>query len=143
MPETVANELRLLLWFPTYIMNRIVLIVEDNDDERRIFSAAFYFNGFEVLEAGTGIDAVNSARERRPDLIVCDIRLPDMNGFLAAELIRSNPGYEKIPVICVTGMDVPAYIANNKGCDLLLRKPVSPHELINAANRLSGPMLSA
>lgn len=110
------------------------LLIEDNDDEREIFRIALYYNGYTVVEAANGASAITSARAARPDIIITDLKLPDMNGFIAADIIRTHAGYENIPLMCVTGYDI-TDIADLR-CDLLLRKPVVSHALVAATQRL-------
>ena len=112
-----------------------VLIVDDNADERRIFATALYYNGFDVAEAGSGTEAIKAARESVPDVIIMDIRLPDMNGFIATEIIRAALDLERVPVICVTGLDLSGIDARERGCADLLIKPVEPHVLVAAIRR--------
>lgn len=113
-----------------------ILIVEDNPDERRILATTLYYNGFETEEAGNGMEAITAVRSGAPDLIIMDIKLPDMTGFLATEIIRTVPGCEETPVLCVTAMDIPVEIARERGCVDLLMKPVAPESLVNSIRRV-------
>jgi CheY-like chemotaxis protein len=112
-----------------------ILIVDDNPDERRIFATALYYNGFETVEAAAGMEAITIAREALPDLILMDIKLPDMNGFLAAEIIRANASNSSVPIVCLTGLDISPEAARERGCTELLIKPVEPKDLVNAVHR--------
>lgn len=112
-----------------------ILVVDDHPDERRILATVLYYNGYDVVEAASGREAVVAAAEARPDLILMDLRLPDMTGFLAAEIIRTGLGFIDIPVICVTGMDVPVERARERGCADVLYKPVYPEDLVRAVHR--------
>ena len=113
-----------------------ILIVDDNPDERRIIATTLYYNGFETTEASSGMEAITSVKDDVPDLIIMDVKLPDMNGFLAAEIIRAVPGCEMTPVLCVTAMDLPVDIARDRGCSDLLIKPVLPEALVTSIHRL-------
>lgn len=113
-----------------------ILIVDDNPDERRIFRTILYYNGFDTVEAGTGQEAVRVANESRPDLILMDVKLPDMTGFLAVEIIQSALDQKDVPVICVTGLDLTPEQARERGCTDLLIKPVLPEELVRSVHRL-------
>ncbi|MGQ0815311.1 MAG: response regulator [Gemmatimonadota bacterium] len=120
-----------------------VLVVDDNADERRIFTTTLYYNGFDVSEAASGSEAIAVARTFVPDVIVMDIKLPDMNGFIATDIIRAILELDEVPVICITGLDLTAGEARARGCVELLTKPVEPHVLVSAVRRnLAAPPLS-
>jgi CheY-like chemotaxis protein len=112
-----------------------ILIVDDNPDERRIMATALYYNGFETVEAAAGMEAVSLAREAQPDLILMDIKLPDMNGFLAAEIIHAEASPRTVPIVCLTGLDISPEAARERGCTELLTKPIEPREVVNAVHR--------
>ena len=112
-----------------------ILIVDDNPDERRIFATALYYNGFETVEAAAGMEAIAIARDEQPDLILMDVKLPDMNGFLAAEIIRAEATSRTVPVVCLTGLDITPEAARERGCTELLIKPVEPKDLVTAVHR--------
>ena len=111
-----------------------VLIVDDNADERLIFTAVLQHHGYRVLTAGDGPSAIDTAQKHVPGIILMDIYLPGMNGLAATKVIRTLPETAGIPVICVTSFDVTAAEAQGAGCQRLLRKPVSPSQLINAVS---------
>lgn len=110
-----------------------ILVVDDEPDHRRICAAALYYNGFDVAEAATGYDALRDSNEgvARPDLILLDLQLPDISGFTVLDIIRSRPGFEDLPIICVTGVDDvgPKDIVNRGFVDLL-HKPIKIEKLI-------------
>ena len=113
-------------------MSKIILVVEDHEDNRRIMRDLLTSNGFEVIEAVTGVEGVSAAETYRPDLIVMDIQLPGIDGYEATRRIKANPNLQKIPIIVVTsyalsGDDVKAFEA---GCDAYVAKPFSPRELL-------------
>ncbi|MEN8190118.1 MAG: response regulator [Thermodesulfobacteriota bacterium] len=113
-------------------MSKLVLVVEDQEDNRRIVRDLLESAGFEVVEAVTGTEGVNFADEYRPDMILMDIQLPGIDGYEATRQIKSNPDLKDIPIIAVTsyalsGDDQKAYAA---GCDDYMSKPYSPRELL-------------
>ncbi len=113
-------------------MSRKILIVEDQEDNRKILRDLLSSAGFELLEAVTGEDGVAQAAAHVPDLILMDIQLPGMDGYEATRRIKANPGLTKIPIIAVTsyalsGDDVKAMAA---GCDAYVTKPFSPRALL-------------
>ena len=113
-------------------MSKLILVVEDQEDNRRIMRDLLTSVGYEVIEAVTGEDGVAMADSQRPDLILMDIQLPGLDGYEATRQIKANPDLEHIPIIVVTsyalsGDDVKAFEA---GCNAYVSKPFSPRELL-------------
>jgi len=113
-------------------MSKLILVVEDQEDNRRIMRDLLASAGYEVMEAVTGEEGVAAAETHRPDLILMDIQLPGLDGYEATRQIKANPDLQHIPIIVVTsyalsGDDVKAYEA---GCDDYVSKPFSPRELL-------------
>ncbi|MCZ6474259.1 MAG: response regulator [SAR324 cluster bacterium] len=113
-------------------MSKCILVVEDQEDNRRILRDLLTSQGFEIIEAVTGMEGIKLARERRPDLILMDIQLPDLEGYEVARQIKSIDELKDIPIIAVTsyalsGDDVKAYEA---GCSDYVSKPFSPRALL-------------
>jgi two-component system, cell cycle response regulator DivK len=82
--------------------NELILIVEDNEKNRKLVRDVLTFKGYRLAEAETGEDGVRLARELRPDLILMDIQLPGINGITALGQIRQDPAIAATPVIAVT-----------------------------------------
>ena len=113
-------------------MSKLILVVEDQEDNRRIMRDLLTSVGYEVIEAVTGEEGVTTAETHRPDLILMDIQLPGLDGYEATRQIKANPDLEHIPIIVVTsyalsGDDVKAFEA---GCNAYVSKPFSPRELL-------------
>jgi two-component system cell cycle response regulator DivK len=113
-------------------MSKLILVVEDQEDNRRIMRDLLTSAGYEVMEAVTGEDGVTAAETHRPDLILMDIQLPGLDGYEATRQIKANPDLEHIPIIVVTsyalsGDDVKAF---ESGCNAYVSKPFSPRELL-------------
>jgi two-component system cell cycle response regulator DivK len=113
-------------------MSKLILVVEDQEDNRRIFRDLLTSNGYEVIEAVNGIEGVSLAENHRPDLILMDIQLPGIDGYEATRQIKANHDLKNIPIIVVTsyalsGDDLKAFDA---GCDAYVAKPFSPRELL-------------
>jgi two-component system cell cycle response regulator DivK len=113
-------------------MSKLILVVEDQEDNRRIMRDLLTSVGYEVIEAVTGEEGVAAAETHRPDLILMDIQLPGLDGYEATRQIKANPDLEHIPIIVVTsyalsGDDVKAFKA---GCNAYVSKPFSPRELL-------------
>jgi len=84
------------------VANELILLVEDNEKNRRLMRDVLAFKGYRLAEAETGEEGVRLAGELHPDLILMDIQLPGINGIAAFRKIRENPATEMIPVIAVT-----------------------------------------
>lgn len=113
-------------------MRKKILVVEDQEDNRRIFRDLLKHGGYEVIEATNGRDGVISAESNHPDLILMDIQLPGIDGYEATRQIKANPDLKNTPIIVVTsyalsGDDKKAFEA---GCDAYVAKPFSPRELL-------------
>jgi len=113
-------------------MSKLILVVEDQEDNRRIMRDLLASAGYEVIEAVTGEEGVSLAESHLPDLILMDIRLPGLDGYEATRQIKSKPALRQIPIIVVTsyalsGDEVKAF---EVGCDAYVPKPFSPRELL-------------
>jgi len=109
-----------------------ILVVEDQEDNRRIIRDLLASAGYQMIEALDGESGVRLAETERPDLILMDIQLPGLDGYEATRRIKANPELCSIPIIVVTsyalsGDDVKAMQA---GCDAYVAKPFSPRQLL-------------
>jgi two-component system cell cycle response regulator DivK len=85
----------------------LILVVEDNETNRKLVRDVLQFRGFEVVEATTAEDGLELARARQPDLILMDIQLPGMDGVTALRRLREDPETSEIPVIALTASAMP------------------------------------
>ena len=113
-------------------MSKVILVIEDQEDNRRIMRDLLTSVNYEIIEAVTGEEGVRSAETHRPDLILMDIQLPDFDGYEATRRIRAIPSLGSIPIIAVTsyalsGDDTKAFEA---GCNAYVSKPFSPRALL-------------
>ncbi len=113
-------------------MSKCILVVEDQEDNRRILRDLLTSAGFELIEATTGEEGIRLAGTRRPDLILMDIQMPVLDGYQATRRIKANADLRHIPIIVVTsyalsGDDAKARAA---GADDYVAKPFSPRELL-------------
>jgi two-component system cell cycle response regulator DivK len=108
----------------------LILIVDDNDQNRKLARYVLRFAGFRTLEAGGGADGVALAVEHRPDLVLMDIRMADMNGTEALRKLRADERTAEIPVVALTSStmkgDRERFLA--AGFDGYLQKPISVRE---------------
>jgi CheY-like chemotaxis protein len=116
-----------------------VLIVEDHRDSREALKALFEAFGYQVAEATNGHDAVQIARAERPDIILMDIMMPEMDGFDAARRIHAIPDLARVPIIAVTAMEGARELALQAGMSDYVRKPVDIRGLLNKVIGLLEP----
>ena len=106
--------------------NRI-LIVEDNPISLILLKQLLKAHGYEVSGTSEGLQAVDLAREAQPDLILMDIRLPDISGFEVTRLLKADDRTKTIPIIAVTALASPEYEKKGleSGCDAYIPKPIT------------------
>ena len=113
-------------------MTRRILVIEDQEDNRRILRDLLTSAGYESIEADAGEEAAALALTRHPDLILMDIQLPGIDGYEATRRIKANPALRSIPVIAVTSYALSGdeVRAREAGCDGYVTKPFSPRALL-------------
>jgi two-component system cell cycle response regulator DivK len=114
-------------------MKKIILVVEDQEDNRRILRDLLTSAGYEILEATNGGDALTAAASHRPDLILMDIQLPVVDGYEATRRIKADPVLGAIPVIVITSYALSGDEAKARaaGCDDYVTKPYSPRLVLS------------
>jgi two-component system cell cycle response regulator DivK len=117
---------------------KIVLVVEDNDKNMKLVRDVLQAKGYATIEAVNGEDGVRLARERNPDLVLMDIRLPGISGIEALTALRADPETSSIPVMALTASVTPTDCIRIKeaGFDAFLAKPMVLRELIETVRRL-------
>ena len=83
-----------------------VLLVEDDDPTRAVVGAMLRRDGWAVVEASNGVDALKRAEERTPNLVLLDLMMPEMDGFELAETLRANEAWRDVPIVVMTAMDL-------------------------------------
>jgi len=110
--------------------NELILIVDDNEQNRRLARDVLEFAGFRTLEAAGGIEGLALAAEHRPDLILMDIRMPDLNGTEAVRMLKEDERTAAIGVVALTSStmkgDRERFLA--EGFDGYLEKPIRVRE---------------
>lgn len=111
-----------------------ILVTDDDAKLRRQFRALLELEGYVVLEARNGREGVELARRERPDLMICDVTMPEMNGHRVLETLRNEPATAHLPFIFLTGWGERDDLRTgmNLGADDYLVKPVEPADLIAA-----------
>jgi DNA-binding response OmpR family regulator len=110
--------------------NRVVLVVDDEERMARFIRLNLEHDGFQVVEAYNGMQAMNAIREKIPDIVLLDVMLPDMDGFEVLKLIREM---NSLPVIMLTakGEEDDRVRGLELGADDYVTKPFSPRELVS------------
>jgi CheY-like chemotaxis protein len=113
-------------------MSNVILIVEDEPLNVKLFRDLLQVNGYATFEAKNGKLGVEMAREKQPDLILMDIQMPVMDGLQATRILKSNPVTASIPIIALTS----AVMADDRkktiqaGCDGFMSKPIDIHDFL-------------
>lgn len=114
-----------------------VLIVEDNDKNMKLARDILQAKGYATLEAVNGEDGVRLALAHKPDLVLMDIQLPDINGIEAFARIRANPDTRAIPVVAFTASVTPMdrNRITDAGFDDFIGKPINLKEFLATVKR--------
>jgi len=117
-----------------------VLLVEDNEDNRTIYSTVLRYLGYEVIEAEDGLRAVALARSEHPDLILMDISIPGMDGWEATRVLRADPATRAIPIVALTAHALAddRKRAAEVGFSSYLAKPIEPNAVVAEVRRWLG-----
>lgn len=115
-----------------------ILIAEDSDDLRSILRQFLEANGYRVLEAVDGREAVAEALDERPDLVLMDLGLPGTDGLSAVAEIRAHVPAAEMPILIVSAYDRLEYRTESisAGCSGYVTKPVDPAALLRTINLL-------
>jgi CheY-like chemotaxis protein len=106
-----------------------VLLVEDDPDTREMYSEYLSYSGLTVTEAATGRRALERAQQERPDVVVTDIAMPEMDGLELSRRLRAHAPTHDVPIIAVSGQASDR--AREAGADVVLDKPCEPDRLLH------------
>jgi two-component system cell cycle response regulator DivK len=122
-----------------------VLLVEDNEDNRTIYTTILRHCGHEVAEAGTGEEGIRLARELRPGVILMDVAMPGIDGWEATRRLKADPITAHIPVIALTAhaMAEDRLRATEAGCESYLAKPIEPRRVVEEVEKLLARVAAA
>lgn len=115
----------------------LVLVVEDYQDAREMYTAYLQFSGYRVAEATNGLEAIEQARALLPDIILMDLALPKMDGWEATRRLKADDRTRHIPIVALTGHALAGHAdgAREAGCDAFVTKPCLPDELVAEIKR--------
>ena len=109
-----------------------ILVVEDDADLRRLFRTALSIAGYDVEEAGDGVEALRLVENRPPDLVVLDLLLRALDGVSVQQELASRALTRRIPIVIVTGSDIDT---GGLAVACVLRKPISPDDLVRTVEQ--------
>ena len=121
-------------------MGKTVLIVEDNELNMKLFHDLLEAHGFGTIQTRNGLEAIELAREHRPDLILMDIQLPEVSGLEVTKWIKEDDDLRLIPVIAVTAfaMKGDEERIRQGGCEAYISKPISVARFIETVRSYIG-----
>jgi DNA-binding response OmpR family regulator len=119
-------------------MGKKILVVDDEKDLVETISFRLKANGYTVVTAYDGLEAIDLARRDRPDLIILDLMLPKMDGYKVCALLKRDARYAAIPIIIFTAraQDEDISMGKEMGADAYLTKPFAPEALLNKISEL-------
>src|SRR4029450_5185570 len=113
-------------------MSKLILAVEDQEDNMQILRDLLTSAGYQIIEAENGEEALAALAKQRPDLILMDIQIPIIDGYEATRRIKADPALRSIPIIAITSyaLGEDEKRARAAGCDDFVAKPYSPRLLL-------------
>jgi len=119
-------------------IEKTLLLVEDTEDNRFMMRRLLEMEGYRVVEARNGEEAVKVAKDEKPALILMDLSLPIIDGLAATKLIRRIPEFKDVPIIAVSAHDTADFQqeALTAGCNSYITKPIDFGELENLITEL-------
>jgi len=118
------------------VAQKLILVCDDNDDNRVVFKAVLEHAGFAVVLAEDGLEAMEQARAFTPSLILLDLMMPGATGWEAVARLKADPVTHQIPVVAVSAdMHVNHQALQRAGFCAFVPKPVLPKELLDAVER--------
>lgn len=125
---------------PSERIGQTILLVEDNEDNRIIYTTVLRHVGYDVIEALDGVQAIALARSAKPDLILMDISIPEIDGWEATRILRQDPTTSGIPIVALTAhaLQDDREKAAQVGFTSYLAKPVEPRAVVAEVRRWIG-----
>ena len=123
---------------PGPALSPTILLVEDFDDTRLMMKMWLAKNGYRVVEAESGEEAISAAQRELPDLILMDMMMPGLNGLDATRRIREYQALRRTPIVAVSAYGADEYrpLAIEAGCDEYVSTPFEPQELADLIESL-------
>jgi len=118
-------------------MDKKKILIADDEPNIRLLVSSMLGKDYIVLKAADGEEAINIARDSKPDLILMDILMPKVDGYIACHAIKTDPATKAIPVVMLTavGYELNIKLSQEMGADGYITKPFSPQDLLDTINR--------
>jgi DNA-binding response OmpR family regulator len=115
-----------------------ILVVDDEVNITQILEFSIGAEGYEVVTAANGEEAIDKARREQPDLIILDVMMPKIDGYEACRILKANPLTKGIPVVLLTakGRDIDKRLGYEVGATDYIIKPFSPNKLVDRIHQL-------
>lgn len=122
----------------------LILVVDDYQDAREMYSEYLKASGFRVAEARTGLEAVSKAHELQPDCILMDLSLPGIDGWEATRQLKADRSTTHIPIVAITGhtSELASRDARAAGCSSFVLKPALPDAVVAEVKKAMGAVES-
>lgn len=116
-----------------------VLVVEDTASERELISSYLRDNGYNVINANNGKEALTKTMEQKPDVVITDVVMPGMSGFELCRRLKNSPNNGKLPVIACTSknQEIDRLWGMKQGVDIYVTKPFTQEEIIRAVKSVA------
>ncbi len=117
---------------------KAVLLIEDSPVQQELISGLLKENGWQVIVAKDGLEALEQIQQLSPDLIVLDIVMPGMNGYEVCRRLKSDPKFQNVPIVMCSskGEEFDRYWGMKQGADAYIAKPFQPLELVGTIKNL-------
>jgi len=118
-------------------MDKKKVLIVDDEEHIRLLVCSILGKDYTVLEASDGQEAINIARNQKPDLILMDILMPKVDGYTACNAIKKDKETKAIPVVMLTGVGhaLNKVLAEQMGADGYITKPFNPQDLLHMAGQ--------
>jgi twitching motility two-component system response regulator PilH len=116
-----------------------ILVVEDTPSEMELMTLYLRESGYKVLTATNGKEALEKVSQEKPDVVITDVVMPDMNGFELCRSLKKNPDTKNVPVIACTSknQELDRLWGMKQGVDIYLTKPCTKEEIIRAVRSVA------
>jgi two-component system cell cycle response regulator DivK len=120
--------------------SKIILHIEDNFDNRLLVRRILVASGYQVIEAQNANEARETLMNLKPDLILMDINMPDMDGYTLTHELKTKPGIENVPIVAITAnvMKGDRERTLNAGCDGYIEKPIDVDRFVDQVKEFIG-----